>query len=197
VIPRLLGCLVVFLFMLACESREEEYSGPYMRVGNYYCMDVHEIVNTCSCDGPRNLPSPERMLYRQVITTSGEGASEITVIGGGLEFPARLGASGNLESHIEQYPYDQSIDAITYRGLFTGTSGVAEYHETMGPVDPESSCGSISTPCHLRLQYENGACCGGGGGYNVITLSGAVSTAGEPCFGGNFADNARSFVVWP
>lgn len=196
-ISRLLGCLGLFLFTLACESREEKYSGPYMRVGNYYCMDVREIVNTCSCDGPRNLPSPEMMLYRQVITTSGEGTSEITVIGGGLEFPARLVSESNLESYVGYYPYDQSIDVITYRGIFTGTSGMANYHETDGPTDPESSCGSTSTPCHLRLKYKNGACCGGREGYNVITLSGAVSTAGEPCFSGDSADSAHHFAVWP
>ena len=165
----LLFPLAAIIFFESCRANEDEDNGPFPHVGAYYCVKVREIQNTCS--EPRDLPSPIAVLYRQVIATNGEPTQRITFQGGGLEFPAELDSDGRLRAYVGNYAYDENIDKITYTGKFTGTNGLINYHETIGQ-DEDEPCISAGVPCHLRIEYKNGACLGESNGYNVVSLWG-------------------------
>lgn len=182
----------IFIFV-SCRGNENENedNGPFPHVGAYYCVEVRETQNTCS--EPRDLPSPIMVLYRQVIATNGEPTSRVTFIGGGLEFPADLDSDGYLTAY--SHVFDENIDFVTYSGKFTGTNGLVNYHETAGQ-DEDEPCSSAAMPCHLRIQYENGACLEEAAGYNVIALWGPriATDGGCPI---QFMDNEARFSVLP
>lgn len=189
----LLFPLAAIIIFVSCREYEAEDKGPFMQVGAYYCVTVRETQNTCS--EPRDLPSPIIVLYIQVVATNGEPTKKITFQGGELVFPAELNSDGYLRAYVDNYEYDENIDKITYTGKFTGTNDVANYHETVGQDEGEP-CASAGMPCHLRIEYKNGACLKEAKGYNVISLWGTRLAPGGAC-PAQLLDNEVRFSALP
>lgn len=175
--------LVLCFFSVGCESRSGSSKEP-LDVYGEYCLEALERENTCGCDGPREFDFPMSAYFYRKYSTNPDSRPETYFWGGGFSFPLHLDEFGRASARVDDYErMNSAIDFVAYDGIFTGTSGMANFHKTKG--SSEEPCLDSGEPCHLRVEYHEGYCCKGGAGYNVIILSGPkVFPCGENGFTG-------------